>query len=132
MDVYRRDLPPELAAFTAKQYHGHRGIPPTMDDLVNHLHSQKRKVAAVKLERLVKTHTTAPILNPNPPVIDPSTVDREKFVGVWLVKEFEGHGHYKGQVVSHDVDMLGKLIFKVRYLDGDEEDLFFRRVSTVY
>jgi len=51
-------------------------------------------------------------------------MDRDNFVGLWIVKEFEGHGNYKGQVISHDTDMLGKPIFLIRYLDGDEEDMF--------
>ena len=53
MDVYRRGLPPAISAFAAKQYHGHRCVPPTMDALVDEFKAHKRKAAAVKLESLI-------------------------------------------------------------------------------
>ena len=45
------------------------------------------------------------------------------FVGLWVYKDFEGFGKYRGQVIGHDVDMLCNTIYSVGYLDGDEEGL---------
>ena len=81
------------------------------------------------MEKLLKKHSQVPTTDDTTnPVIDPSTIDRDRFVGLWIVKEFEGHGDYKGQVISHDVDMLKKPIFRIRCLDGDEEDLFLEEL----
>ena len=35
------------------------------------------------------------------------TLLSNKKLDLWVSKEFEGVGNYRGQVVSHDVDMLG-------------------------
>ena len=128
MDSYRRGLPPALTAFAAKVYHGHRGIPPTLDHLVNELKEHKQKRAAVKLEKLREdcSKVTAQVRM----VVDPGKVVPEKLVGLWLSKEFEGFGLYRGQIVDCDKDRLGKDIFHIRYLDGDEEDLFLREVTS--
>ena len=127
MDVYRRGLPPDISAFCAKQYHGHRGVPEHVDDLINQLKEQRRVTAAVQLERLVSEFESTCSSIPNPgdmSVVDPSTVDKDRFIGLWIVKEFEGQGDFQGQVISHDMDILNRPIFHIRYLDGDEEDLF--------
>ena len=50
------------------------------------------------------------------------------FVGIWIKESFEDYGEFEGQVVSHDVDMLGNIIYRIRYLDGDEEDLFLNEL----
>ena len=41
-------------------------------------------------------------------------------IGVWIKKEFEGHGVFVGEVVSYDTT---EGYYKVRYQDGDEEEL---------
>ena len=133
MDTYRHGLDPELAAFAAKCYHGHRGIPDTMDDLVNKLRECKQKADAGKLEKLVnkvkgrreRGDTTAA------PVIDVSGVDPDKVIGLWMTKDFEGFGEYRGEVVSRDKDIIGRIMYKVRYLDGDEEDLFIEEIISL-
>ena len=37
---------------------------------------------------------------------------------------------HEGKVLSHDRDPLGNDIYRVRYLDGDEEDLFLSELVT--
>ena len=44
-------------------------------------------------------------------------------MGLWVYKEFEGFGKYRGEVIAHDKDMLDNVIYNIRYLDGDSEDL---------
>ena len=64
-------------------------------------------------------------------VWDPTTVSPDVFAGVWIKKEFRVGGvdvMCEGQVVSHDVDMLGNRIYLIRYLDGDEEDMFLEEL----
>ena len=56
------------------------------------------------------------------------TLDPHKLVGLWIEKEFEGFGNYRGQVMSYDKDMLGRDMFNIRYLDGDTEDLFLNEL----
>ena len=57
-------------------------------------------------------------------IVDPSKVHPSKFVGLSLKKNFDGFGIHEGKVLSHDTELLGNDIYKVRYLDGDEEDMF--------
>ena len=63
-------------------------------------------------------------------VVDPEKVVPEKLVGLWSGKDFEGFGLYRGQIISCDKDRLENDIFRVRYLDGDEQDLFLREDVT--
>ena len=130
MDVYRRDLPADVSAFAAKCYHGHRGVPTSMDQLVDDLKRFNQLADAVKLEGLLEAaekrkgeeQRTAPV------VVDPTSVHPDRFVGVGLKKEFDGFGVHEGRVVSHDLDMLGNNIYKVEYVDGDVEDLFLEEL----
>ena len=64
-------------------------------------------------------------------VVDPAKVDPGKLVGlnIDIHKDFEGYGLYRGQVISCDKDLLGRDIFSVRYLDGDQEDLFLEELT---
>ena len=95
-----------------------------MDALVDEFKTHNRRAAAVKLEGLITDAS-----NPRPNIVDPNTIDPDKFVGLWVCKEFEGFGNCRGQVISHDVDMLGNTLYSVRYLDGDEEDLFLGEMT---
>ena len=45
------------------------------------------------------------------PVFDVSCVNPDKVIGLWMTKDFEGFGEYRGEVVSHDKDMLGRIIY---------------------
>jgi len=128
MDVYRRGLPPAISAFAAKQYHGHWCVPPTIDALVDEFKAHNRHAAAVKLEVLVADAAKQRAAEANKHTVDPSTIHPDKFIGQWIKKEFEGFGNYRGQVVAHDIDMLENVIYRIRYLDGDEEDLFLREL----
>ena len=133
MNIYRHGLDPELAAFEAKCYHGHQGIPDTMDDLVNKLRECKQKSDAVKIEKLVnkvkdrreRGDTTAAAA----PVIDVSGVNPDKVIGLWMTKDFEGFGEYRGEVVSHDKEIIGRIMYTVRYLDGDQRTYLLKRLS---
>ena len=126
MDVYRRDLPPDLASFAAKCYHGHRGIPTSLDQLVDDLKRFNQRADAVKLGKLIKDAKKRDEEKRRsvPVVVDPTSVHPNRFVGVGLKKEFDGFGVHEGRVLSYDLDMLGNTIYKVEYADGDGEDLF--------
>ena len=95
MDVYRRDnLDPEVAAFAAKSYHGHRCIPASMDELVDDLRRFNHHTDAVKLEKLVassdmrrKKESDSDSLT-----VDPGKVHPSKFVGLSIKKILMGLG----------------------------------------
>ena len=55
-------------------------------------------------------------------------VNPDKLVGMWIKKNFENYGDFEGQIISHDVDMSGKTIYRIKYRDDDEEDLFLDEV----
>ena len=127
MSAYRKGLTPELTAFATRKYHGHRGISCTLDELVDELYQNRQKADAVKLEKMIEKERKART-QIQTGVWDPTQVSPGVFVGVWIKKTFEDHGEYEGQVVSHDVDVLGNVICRIRYLDGDEEDLFLNEL----
>ena len=54
MDVYLRDLPPDLVSFAVKCYYGHRGIPTALDQLVDDLKRFNQRADVVKLGKLIK------------------------------------------------------------------------------
>lgn len=130
MDVYRRDLPADVTAFAAKSYHGHRGIPASLDQLVDDLKRFNQRADAVKLERLIEGAEKRAVVEQRsaPLVVDPTSVHPDRFVGVVLKKEFDGFGVHEGRVVSHDLDMLGNTMYRVEYVDGDVEDLFLEEL----
>ena len=129
MSTYRKGLglTPELTAFATRKYHGHRGISCTLDELVDELYQNRQKADAVKLEKMIEKERKART-QIQTGVWDPTQVSPGVFVGVWIKKTFEDHGEYEGQVVSHDVDVLGNVMHGIRYLDGDEEDLFLNEL----
>ena len=49
--------------------------------------------------------------------------ERDITQGMMLRKHFHGHGTFTGQVIDIDQDKEQRRIYKVRYSDGDEEDL---------
>ena len=57
-------------------------------------------------------------------VSDPSQLNPDALIGVRIKRRFGHCGVFDGQILSHDVDMSGKTIYRVQYVDGDEEDLF--------
>ena len=120
MDAYRHKWSLELTTFATKVYHGHRQVPPTMDSLVMQLREHKRKAAAAKLERLVEEES----VKVSSCEVGGLVVDPHKLVGLWIEKEFEGFGKFRGQVKRYEKDLLGRDMFNIRYLDGDTEDLF--------
>ena len=122
MSVYRKGLSPQLSAFAARKYHGHRSVPATMDQLVEELERLGQKTDSKKLVELIGRDEKLRVEGPL--TLDPTKMNPDVFVGLRISKEFEGMGEYEGTVMGHDVDMLGNKLFKVEYLDGDEEDLF--------
>ena len=129
MDCYRRGMSLELTTFATKVYHGHRQVPPRMDDLVNELASHKRKTAAGKLRKLIDQDRKSQVnMVGNEDVCVLSEVTPQKLVGMYIEKDFEGFGKFKGRVTSCGKDVLGRDIFRVDYLDGDYEDLFLQEL----
>ena len=57
-----------------------------------------------------------------------SEVTPQKLVGMYIEKDFEGFGKFKGRVTSCGKDVLSRDIFRVDYLDGDYEDLFLQEL----
>ena len=128
MAAYRHNWSLELTTFATKIYHGHRGVPPTMDVLMDKLVIHNRKAAAGKLGRLIEVDRVRSETETEVDRVDVSKVDPIKMVGLWLEKDFDGFGKYRGQVKSHDKDALGRDLFSVQYLDGDQEDLFLHEI----
>merc|ERR1712032_1736257 len=62
-------------------------------------------------------------------IADPTKVNPDALIGIWIKKNFENFGLFEGQIISHDVDMSGKVIYRIRYRDGDEEDLFLSELT---
>ena len=121
MSAYRTGLSPELACFAARKYHGHRCVPPTIDRLIEELDTVGQKTDAKNLINLVVKDEAC--LNSETLAHDPTKMSPEVFVGQRVKKEFDGVMH-EGDVVSTDEDLLGNRLFLIRYLDGDEEDMF--------
>ena len=122
MSVYRRKLNPEVAAFAATKYHGHRHVPKTVDQLADELAAAGQKADSKKLMKLIVKQERGPDVM----IKDPTKMDPSIFVGKQISKDFEGLGTFEGRVVSVDTDMLGNKLFRIVYLDGDVEDLFLR------
>ena len=131
MEAYRRQLTedwsPELTAFAAKSYHGHRGVPPTMDRIIEELASHKRLKAvergrelldrdSVRVRARERGEGDLPDLN----LIDPT-----KLIGLTIRKDFDGFGLCKGVIRATDKELVSnRVIFRVEYTDGDVEDLY--------
>ena len=97
-------------------------MPSTIDNLVGELHSSGQKVDSKKLINLVVKDEER--RNTDTLARDPTTMEPHEFVGQRVSKLFDGVV-YEGDVVSNDIDMLGNKLVLIRYLDGDEEDMFF-------
>ena len=65
-------------------------------------------------------------------ISDPTTtkVNPDSLIGMSIKKNFENFGVFEGHVISHDVDMSGSVIYRIRYRDGDEEDLFLSELTS--
>ena len=120
--MYRKGLSPQLSAFAARKYHGHRSVSATIDQLVGELDRLGQKADSKKLVELIgkdeQRRAEGPLSR------DPTQMNPDVFVGLRITKDFEGMGEYEGTVMGHDVDMLGNKLFRIEYLDGDVEDLF--------
>ena len=89
MDVYLRDLPPDLVSFAVKCYYGHRGIPTALDQLVDDLKRFNQRADVVKLGKLIKDAEKRGMRRNDglwsvPVVVDPAS---DRFVGVGLKKK---------------------------------------------
>ena len=62
-------------------------------------------------------------------VYDGKQVNSDALIGARIKKYFENFGFYEGEVISHDVDVSGETIYRIKYSDGDEEDLFFSELQ---
>ena len=132
MEAYRRqiteDWSPELTAFAAKSYHGHRGVPPSMDRIIEELTSHRRMKAAEKgkflmdrdRDRVSGREGQDPVPVPNLSLIDPV-----KLIGLTVRKDFDGFGSCKGVVRSTGVELVSnRVIFNVEYSDGEFENIY--------
>ena len=61
--------------------------------------------------------------------LDLTKMNPDTLIGARIKKQFENFGAFEGQVVSHDVDMTGKTIYRIKYQDGDQEDLFLSELT---
>ena len=126
MSCYRMNWSPELSAFAAKSYHGHRGVPPSMDALINDLKIWKAKKVAEKGQllldrdrRMRREEREAGM----PP--DLMNVDPMKLTGLKIRRDFDGFGVCEGVIKSVDREVgTDRVIFRIEYLDGDVEDLY--------
>ena len=93
---------------------------------MNKLREFKQHAAAVKLERLVvkQEERKRKVSESVSLIVDPGQVHPDKFIGLTLKKDFDGFGIHEGRVIDHDTDMMGEVIYSVRYVDGDQEDMF--------
>ena len=143
MDAYRQatrqEWSPQLTTFVAKSYHGHRGVPTSMDTLIDELASWNKAKAVARAQELVEQDTEMRRVSDSTSPPDMSGVDPVKLKGLYINKEFDGFGMCKGLIKSVDKELgTGRTIFAVEYLDGDNEDLFlnellpFLRVDEVY
>ena len=53
MEAYRRKWSPALTTFAAKSYHGHRGVPQSMDAIIEELSNHRRRKAAERGKELL-------------------------------------------------------------------------------
>ena len=65
------------------------------------------RIIVSKIEKIILNVSDVRTARPTYMQRDSHTIDRNKKLDLWVSKEFEGVGNYRGQVVSHDVDMLG-------------------------
>lgn len=130
MDAYRRQWSPDLTSFAATRYHGHRGVPATMDALMENLRSKNQHAAVAKGKELIETHRNERTGNGDRFVsFDPSTVSPHRFIDLHVYKEFEDCGVCEGVIKSVDVEQgTGRVLFRIEYLDGDFEDLYYKEI----
>ena len=130
MNAYRMDWSPEITAFAAKSYHGHRGVPTGMDTLVEQLASWNKKKAVARAQELMtqddRMHGESRS-NPTPP--DLKSIEPVKLKGLYINKEFDGFGVCKGKIISVDKEIgTERVLFVVEYVDGDREDLYLGEI----
>ena len=132
MSAYRMPWSPELTTFAAKSYHGHRGVPPNMDDIISALEGWRQKKAAEKGRKLLvedREMRREGLGGAGGDVVDISEVDPQKLKGLTVRKDFDGFGICKGIIRSVD-DETGtdRIIFRVEYEDGDVEDMYLSEI----
>lgn len=122
MEAYRKSWTPELTTFAVKSYHGHRGVPSSMDDIINQLDEWNQHTRAAKGRELIDRvgSTRDSVTTP-----DLTSVDPTKLVGLVIKKDFDGFGLCEGTVRSVDVEVgTNRDLFTIEYIDGDTEDMF--------
>ena len=95
---------------------------------------KKKKEAKRKRGRALKQSSSGEPISkkrkgPPRPKIDASRVNPDALIGARINKHFENFGVFVGEVISHDVDESGEAIYRIKYTDGDEEDLFFNELE---
>ena len=108
MEAYRRQLTedwsPELTAFAAKSYHGHRGVPPTMDRIIEELASHKRLKAVERGRELLDRDSVRVRARErgDGDLPDLNLIDPAKLIGLTIRKDFDGFGLCKRVIRSTD------------------------------
>ena len=108
MQAYRMNWSPELTTFAVKSYHGHRGVPPTMDTVIDQLEAwNKRKGAARGRELVAKDLASKSCAATAPALPDLADIDPQKLAGLGLVieKDFDGFGLCQGKIRSVDTEV---------------------------
>ena len=99
MEAYRRKWSPALTTFAAKSYHGHRGVPASMDRIIEELQEHRRHKAADRGRILVekdKEETRVREIERSVRDVDLAHVDPAKLIGLPILKEFDGFGVCRG------------------------------------
>ena len=81
-----------------------------VDNLVQELSKARQHADSVKLEKMIE-HSRAE--KSQTLTWDPTKLDPDKLIGIWIKKTFEDYGEYEGQIVSHDVDEIDNIIYRM-------------------
>ena len=136
MEAYRRQITeewsPDLTAFAAKSYHGHRGVPPSMDRIIEELTEHRRLKAANRGRSLLdrdRERVRERKREEEGGVPDLTSIDPVKLIGLTIRKDFDGFGLCRGVIRSTDKELVSnRVIFGVEYADGDLEDLYLHEL----
>ena len=134
-----KDWSPELAAFAAKSYHGHRGVPATMDVFIDKLKEWNKSAAVKQVQSILDKDKMIENEDRDRVNLDLSNIDPKSLIGLYIKKEFDGFGLCDGLIKSVDKEVgSDRDLFIIEYTDGDVENLFFNelikylRVDVVY
>ena len=122
----------DCTAFATKSYHGHRGVSPTMDRIIEELASHKRLKAVEKGRELLNRDRERVRARERGEggVPDLKRIDPTKLIGLTIRKDFDGFGLCKGVIRSTDKELVtNRVMFGIEYADGDVEDIYLDDIT---